>query len=131
MGMVRGVQLVLRLARRGLLYVGLPCSSYVFMSSSKHGRSEQRPEGNDFLPFVANANCLCARAMLLACLAIARQAFWCLEQPSTSKVVFDPYLNMVLNLNDPTLNIMHQHTLWPGTYTSLDMEFKPNPGKKS
>lgn len=111
-GFLKALQKVLRLEKRGLLYVGLPCASYIFMSSSQHRRSPEQPGGNENLGWVAQANTICCRSMLLVAVAIARQCFWALEQPSSSMVIYDPYVKFILSINDSDLNIFHQQTFW-------------------
>ena len=112
MGFLKALQKVLRLDKGGLLFVGLPCSSYIFMSSSQHRRSPEHPGGNDNLEWVAQANTLCCRTMLLVAVAIARQCCWMIEQPSSSMAIYDPYVKFILSINDSDLNIFHQQAFW-------------------
>lgn len=46
MGFLVAIKLCLRLMPTGLLYAGLPCSSFVWISSSSTGRSKLNPLGN-------------------------------------------------------------------------------------
>ena len=112
MGFIKAVQKVLRMDRGALLYVALPCSSYIFMSSSQHKRSPLNPGGTRTLRWVAEANAICCRRMLLVALAIARQCFWVLEQPASSMAIYDPYVKFILSINDKDLNVFHQQTFW-------------------
>lgn len=62
--------------------------------------------------WVAEANAICCRSMLLVALAIARQCFWVLEQPASSMAIYDPYVKFILSINDKDLNVFHQQTFW-------------------
>lgn len=46
----------LRLEEDGLAMIGLPCTSYVFMNSGTHRRSEQLPYGDETKQYIQDAN---------------------------------------------------------------------------
>ena len=78
-GFLNSVKMCLRVRRRGLLWVGLPCNSHTFMSSSLHKRGEERPFGDETVGFVVQGNELAYRTGLLICLALARQVLWLMQ----------------------------------------------------
>lgn len=97
-GFLNSVKTCLRVRRRGLLWVGLPCNSHTFMSSSLHKRGEERPFGDETVGFVVQGNELAYRTGLLICLALARQVLWLIENPGNSKCGYLPVLEFLLSL---------------------------------
>ena len=58
-GLLRAIQLILRLEEGSVVSSGPPCSSFVFMNSATSGRSRARPLGNaSQRPYVRLANVL-------------------------------------------------------------------------
>ncbi|CAK8994457.1 unnamed protein product [Durusdinium trenchii] len=84
--------MVLRLKKRGLLVGGPPCNSWVWINSATHGRKKSRIFGNHRLQYVADATAITARFVLLGLIAIARDAFFLAEQPSSSVMPSFPYM---------------------------------------
>ena len=91
-GILISLRQTLRVVELGLLYGGIPCASYTFMSSSLHRRSVLNPLGDETFHFVKMGNLLAARFFLLVIVAIARKVFWFVEQPGSSKLPLLPYL---------------------------------------
>ena len=78
-GWARAILLVLRLRPSGLLWGGVPCGSFVWLSRSKHGRSCKSPCGFFQNPWVKMNNMIAERFSLLAMLAVARRCHWTAE----------------------------------------------------
>ena len=76
----------LRLQEFGLLFAGVPCSSYIFISSSLHQRSPALPWGIENYQFVWEGNRLASRFLLLAAVAIVRLVKWGIENPKSTLI---------------------------------------------
>lgn len=83
-GLLKAVQLTLRLRIGGLLWSGTPCSTWIFLARGSTGRSQGNPLGRTEVKCVSDANIVVARVSLLIMLAVARGASWAVEQPSSS-----------------------------------------------
>ena len=94
-GLLKAIGLVLRLTPLGLLFGGVPCDSFGFMSSSLHGRDAISPWGNPYT-FVELGNILCTRYALLACLSMARGCVWMLENPLRTAIAYMPPIQLLL-----------------------------------
>ena len=99
LGLLLAIQHVLRVEKTGLLWLGIPCSSFGFMASSQHRRRSYRPLGDVALSWVQQGNRLSARSILLALLALVRGVFYFAEQPGQSTLVYFPYLTYLLGLD--------------------------------
>ena len=108
---IRALLLVLRLKPSGLLSIGLPCTSFSFMSSSQHGRSPMCPMGFGLFPFNQTGNLVTARASLLILVASCRGVFWFLENPARSTCVWIPYFQRLLDIPVLQCRIVY----WCGT----------------
>ena len=96
LGLIKAVSLVLRLGKLALLFAGVPCDSFVFISSASHGRNATCPYGLQERPFVEMGNLLTARFALLALLAVSRRALWLAEQPGSSVLLHHPSMQKIL-----------------------------------
>ena len=110
-GFLKALLLVLRTRERGLQYLGLPCFSFSFLSSSQHSRSAARPFGNGAFPFVQKGNEVSARASLLVFVAIVRSLCWFIENPWQSSCIYLPYLKALWEV--PALQC--QRIFWSGS----------------
>ena len=97
LGYVKCLSLVLRIVKHGLLYGGVPCASFIFMSLATHQRSATNPLGRQDLPFVAEGNTLLARYCLMAIVAIARGVAWLIENPGRTLVHLHPCVAHLLH----------------------------------
>ena len=92
--------------------LGLPCTSFIWINSPTHARSDDNPLGDQSLGYVQDGNkylagmyrlgyrqfavVLCykprltSRAVLLIMLGVARCVYWLLEQPNSSKLPKHP-----------------------------------------
>ena len=109
-GFMRALTLVLRLRPGGLLFCGLPCNSFAYISAGTHQRDADNLWGNQDQPLVHLGNLIAARSTLLLMVALARCAVWALENPARSRVCLFPYL--VTLLNAPVF--IHRSVFWPG-----------------
>ena len=90
--------LVLRMKPGALLHIGLPCSNFVWMSSSVHMRSKEAPLGDMSKPSVVRSNCIFERVVLLIYLALARRVWFFLEQPRSSVIPYMAAMQELLSL---------------------------------
>ena len=102
-GFLLALQGCLRLQKGGLLWLGCPCCSFSWMSSSKHGRSALTPLGDVTLPFVKTGNILASRSLILALICLCRGVYYFIEQPGGSYLDHFPYLQWMLHLGIPGL----------------------------
>ena len=96
-GFMRALQLILRLKPGGLLFAGLPCNSFAFMSRGSHKRTLDNPMGANH-GFVVTGNMLASRSCLLFLVALIRSTCWALENPARSTVPFFPYVEKMMGL---------------------------------
>lgn len=87
-GFYEAILSVLRLRADGLMTLGPPCGSFVWISSSSHGWGEHKPYGLEDKEWVNIGSMLAARTLLLVILATCRGAYVTLEQPANSRKVF-------------------------------------------
>ena len=90
------------------MHGGVPCSSFVWLSSSRHLRSEDAPLGNVADEWAAMANIITARFLLLVCLALVPRVHWTLENPRFSALQFHPGVRQICSL----AAIPHYHVWW-------------------
>lgn len=94
-GLLHALSLVLRVRGGGVVWFGVVCSSWVWISRSSTQRSEVRPMGRDSANN-ANANAMVSRVMLLLRIANARAIMTVLEQPTSSLMPSHPRFQQVL-----------------------------------
>lgn len=113
-GFLLALKGVVRVRYNGLLWLGVPCNSWIFMSSSttKRASSEHGIMGNEDVRAVALGNCIAARVALLCMVAVVRGIFWCAEQPGSSCLKDCPYMSHVLTCMGP--NFMQR--MWMGNF---------------
>ena len=95
-GFLKGIELTLRLVVDGLLFGGLPCGSFGFLSSPTHARTSADPWGNLKHPFVLIGNICSTRFAILVCLSVVRGATWMLEQPGRTALTLLPPIRLLL-----------------------------------
>ena len=83
-GLALALILLFRVQPGGLLFIAAQCSSWVWISRSRTGRTKENPEGDYSKPHVAEGNALNSRTALLCTIASAIGAFWVIEQPASS-----------------------------------------------
>ena len=88
LGFLLALQYALRVKKMGLLFLGVPCGSFAWVSSSKHRRSEHAPFGDTSQSFVVRGNKICARSVLVALLALARGTFFFRREPRSISDLF-------------------------------------------
>lgn len=94
-GFLVAMRMVLSTVESGLLWGGVPCNAYGWMSSSSHGRTETRPMGYADVDFVVMSNILSLRFALLAAVALARRVHFCVENPARSAIAHQPHLRFL------------------------------------
>ena len=95
-GLLTGVRNVLRVKEKGLLFLGLPCNSHTWVSSSQHQRGPVNPYGNQAYDFVKRGNLIAYRSALIICIGLVRGLVWLLENPSGSRCIYLPVLHGLL-----------------------------------
>lgn len=96
-GFLKSMELTLRIAAFGLLYGGLPCKSYIFISSATHQRSATEPQGATH-PFVLEGTTMLDRFTILGLIAIARGAVWLCENPGRTILDVMPSMLRLMNV---------------------------------
>ena len=108
------VKSVLELKPNGLLYCGVPCASYSFMSSSRHKRTVMNPLGDVNSHWVRDHNTLVCRVALLVVLALVRRVHFFIEHPWSSVLPLLPWFREIAGLHAPELfNFQVFHIKWP------------------
>jgi hypothetical protein len=97
-GFLHAVRQVLRLRRNGLLWGGVPCSTWVWCNRGTSKRSASQPLGAEAAPSVAAANTLVSRFALLVLLAVSRGSMWLVEQPGSSLMPLHPQIAAIRSL---------------------------------
>ena len=89
---------VLRLQTGSLLWLGVPCSLLIFISlgTSQRGIGGYSMWGNTSLESVRKSNVHLARAALCIPLCMARQCWWTVGQPGTSRLPRMPFYEGLL-----------------------------------
>ena len=106
LGFLVAILYVLRVKPKGLLFLGVPCCSFSWVSSCKHCRSVYQPFGDTQHSFVVQGNKLCARSVLLALLGMTRGVFYFVENPMRSAISFYPYMKYLLSLRQLDSKLM-------------------------
>ena len=83
-GLAKTISFLCRVKTRGLLWLGIPCSSWVFVGRANAQRYFFHPEGNTNNEYTSRHNQLAEVGMNLAWLAYCLGVFFVIEQPSTS-----------------------------------------------
>ena len=97
-GLLYSIKQCLRLTKNSLCWFGIPCSMLVFIS---FGTSLREVDGRSIMGdesqrAVRQSNMMLSRSAMLVLLCVARQVFWAVEQPSTSKLAKIRYFRMLL-----------------------------------
>ena len=98
-GFLAALQRCLRLRESGLQFLGIPCCSFSWMSSSVHKRTPATPFGDRTRRFVAAGNVLTSRSCILVLVGLVRKVHFFIEQPAGSAMSFFPYVCWLLKLN--------------------------------
>ena len=115
LGFFVAMQQTLRIKKKGLLFLGVPCSSFAWMSSSKHKRKRETPHGDLSQRFVVAGNKICARAVLLVLLVVTRSGFYFIENPGRSAIQYFPYIRFLIGLQSLNSRFLETRiaTWWP------------------
>ena len=104
-GFLKALQGCLRIQRDGLLFNGCPCTSFSWMASSGHSRSELQPFGDLSRAFAREGNEIAARSIILVVVCLVRAVFYFIEQPQGSTMDYFPYVAWLMRLKLPGLPI--------------------------
>ena len=92
----------------GLGWMALECSNWVFISKSSTGRTRERPDGNESLPKVAEANSVRDRAVFLLLTLFISRRKWIVEQPVSSSInQTDPWMKLLSSTGSSTVVFDH------------------------
>ena len=95
--------LVLQIMPGGLLFAAPPCSSYCWLSASRHKRTKRNPLGNQKLKWVRSHNTIACRFSLLVALALARRVHLFVEHPRGSCIHHVPFIKALLSIDSDLL----------------------------
>ncbi|CAJ1450920.1 unnamed protein product, partial [Effrenium voratum] len=116
-GFLKLLQGVLRTKEDGHISCGIPCNSFVFLNSHTSGRTRSNPLGReDERDYVLTANRIVARASLALCVALARSVFFQVEQPSSTKLFFMPYMEHIRGICDDLGVNFSEVFMWLGLF---------------
>ena len=113
LGLLLAIQQLMRVKPAGLLYSGLPCNSFVWISRAATGRSYESPKGNPYSNAACKGNTLCTRFVLLALLGLIRRVWWLVEQPGSSLAYLLPVVQWLMRANGVHISFV------PGTLQRL------------
>jgi hypothetical protein len=99
-GFVYALVMALNCIDGGASVMAIVCSSYVFVNRATSGRSRHNPLGNTHLEYVASANVMGSRTVLLMFLFAAIGAFSILEQPKGSLYEEHPRMQFLISTLD-------------------------------
>mmetsp|Transcript_48572 Transcript_48572/g.77286 ORF Transcript_48572/g.77286 Transcript_48572/m.77286 type:complete len:339 (+) Transcript_48572:60-1076(+) len=123
LGFMLAIRLVLRLRPRGLLSLGPPCGSFVWVNLATSLRTLSEPYGDVTKSHVSLGNLLMARACILCLIATVRGCFWLLEQPYTSMAkVFPPLRKTVMDIDRYILPCHWRVFFWMGSWGHNSMK---------
>ncbi len=108
MGFLLAVQLTRRICPGGFMWLGPPCSTWVFFSRGSTHRSMSTPLGDGSSPAAESANALVSRMTTLLYFAASRGVNFILEQPAGSLMSHHPAfaeLIQVLNVQSVYLHL--------------------------
>ena len=111
---MRSLLHTLRVKQEGLLTIGHPCSSFVWVNRATSKRSDANPEGNTDLDYVVEANCMAMLSSFLCLVALARAVFFEVEQPHSSKLFKLDTMHFLRSLCDACYVPFHYNFLWFG-----------------
>jgi hypothetical protein len=114
-GLLLAVQLIRRCKPGAILWLGPPCSSWVFMSRGSTGRRVDSPMGTS--QGAAQANCLVARMCALLYFAHSQGIAFIVEQPSSSLMNRHPTFARLLELLSAQTCFLHM-----GAYGAMSLK---------
>lgn len=97
-GLLVAVRHVLTIVPSGLLWCGVPCSLWIFISANFHKRTKGSIEGDLNRQGVKKANAIVCRVILLCLLSMSISVEWCIEQPHSSVMPAYPRMASLLQL---------------------------------
>lgn len=95
-GFIAMIATVMAMHKGAVLWLGTPCSTWVFMSRHSTGRRIDIL-GNLESPYIRAQNALISRVCYIIVLAMKRGVYWIIEQPDSSIVWQHPLMARVLS----------------------------------
>ena len=90
---------MLRCRAGALAFAGVPCSTFVWVSRSSTGRTQELPLGDESLGVVLQGNMIACRWALGMLVAVVRRVMWAAEQPGSSLLLRLPFVKFLLQIN--------------------------------
>jgi hypothetical protein len=112
-GFFFSLKVCLRLMPNGLCFAGLPCSSFVYMNSSRTKRTIKRALGDLSVRVVKEGNVLAYRVLLLTLVVMRRGVHYMIEQPGSSKLPYLPGYDCLPDLGQFGQDVVRW---WMGLY---------------
>lgn len=95
-GLLSTFQAIRRVIAGGFLWLGIPCSSFIWLSRGSTFRSSLRPRGKKRLRKVRETNRMVRRLLYVMEYAHTKGIEWCIEQPSSSLLpLYRPFEEMI------------------------------------
>lgn len=110
-GMRNWVGAVLHTRAGATAWFAPTCSSFVFLSRSTSGRSQENPWGNPSNAFVHDGNRLLLRVVIVALLCALVDVDWAIEQPISSIMTQLPFVERLFEKLE-----VSRKTCWLGAY---------------
>ena len=119
-GMLAALKGILRLRPGSLAWFGVPCSLLIWVSlgTSKRGTSFDL-FGDVSLQSVRRSNVHLSRAAILVLVCIAREVWYAIEQPGSSRLPRLPFFDGLLK--DDLIPTIFQRLSWPHLSVSLEL----------
>ena len=119
-GMLAALKGILRLRPGSLAWFGVPCSLLIWVSlgTSKRGTSFDL-FGDVSLESVRRSNVHLSRAAILVLVCIAREVWYAIEQPGSSRLPRLPFFDGLLK--DDLIPTIFQRLSWPHLSVSLEL----------
>ena len=118
--MLAALKGILRLRPGSLAWFGVPCSLLIWVSlgTSKRGTSFDL-FGDVSLESVRRSNVHLSRAAILVLVCIAREVWYAIEQPGSSRLPRLPFFDGLLK--DDLIPTIFQRLSWPHLSVSLEL----------
>ncbi len=96
LGLRKTISFICHCKEHGCVWLGVPCSSWVFIGRRNAGRYSWHPRGHSTSQYTARHNALAEIAINLALLAFSLGVYYVIEQPSSSVLWrWDPVVEML------------------------------------
>ena len=106
---------LLMLAPGSTFWLGVPCSTFVWIAMGHTHRRASNPEGDTTNRMVADANLLLFRVVILCCICVMRSVLFIIEQPAGTLLFKMQVWLRFMSLAPRVLQVpLRRHHLWLG-----------------